>query len=235
MLAGPAPVDGGTLTAMSVRLPLFPLNTVLFPHMPAGLHIFEERYREMIRDCQEQGTSFGVIGIREGLEVGRAALPFSVGTLAQIHELEALDDGRYNLVVAGASRFRVESLSLERSYLVGTHQLPRGHPRRRGGHPPAGAARVARLQRVHRRAAQPRRRQRRRGRAAGALPDDPELLSYLIAASLNVEVNRRQELLEEDSVSGRLRKCLQVLRRESVFLAQMLARRDHNIVPVSLN
>jgi ATP-dependent Lon protease len=66
-------------------------------------------------------------------------------------------------------------------------------------------------------------------------PDDPELLSYLIAASLNVEVNRRQELLEEDSVSGRLRKCLQVLRRESVFLDQMLARRDHHIVPVSLN
>jgi NAD(P)-dependent dehydrogenase (short-subunit alcohol dehydrogenase family) len=63
---------------------------------------------------------------------------------------------------------------------------------------------------------------------------DPELLSYLIAASLNVEVNRRQELLEEDSVSGRLRKCLQMLRREAVFLDQMLARRDH-IVPVSLN
>jgi len=61
------------------------------------------------------------------------------------------------------------------------------------------------------------------------------LLSYLIAASLTVEVNRRQELLEEDSVSGRLRKCLQVLRRESVFLDQMLARRDHHIVPVSLN
>src|SRR5487761_306981 len=85
--------SGGTLGRMPVRLPLFPLNTVLFPHMPAGLHIFEDRYREMIRDCQEQGTSFGVIGIREGVEVGRTAFPFSVGTLAQIQELEALDDG----------------------------------------------------------------------------------------------------------------------------------------------
>src|ERR1035437_9006920 len=211
---------------MSVRLPLFPLNTVLFPHMPAGLHIFEERYREMIRDCQEQGTSFGVVAIREGIEVGAAALPFTVGTLAQIHEVEKLDDGRYKLVVAGASRFAVESLSLTRSYLIGTtHYLEDG----RGDEDAipdlvpytAGLPNLA-----------------DEGGAdndAPALPDDPELLSYMVAASLKVEVNRRQELLEEDSVSGRLRHCLRVLRRESIFLDQMLARRDHHVVPVSLN
>src|SRR5487761_338001 len=94
--------SGGTLGRMPVRLPLFPLNTVLFPHMPAGLHVFEDRYREMIRDCREQGTSFGVVGIREGLEVGAGALTFGVGTLAQIRELDALDDGGFNLIVAGA-------------------------------------------------------------------------------------------------------------------------------------
>ncbi len=218
---------------MSVRLPLFPLNTVLFPHMPAGLHIFEERYREMIRDCQDRGTSFGVIGIREGLEVGRAALPFSVGTLAQIHELEALEDGRFNLVVAGASRFRVESLSLERAYLVGRISYLEDT---RGDEAaiPELARRTTRafteytvaLRNLADDAAE---------EEPAALPDDPELLSYLVAASLNVEVNRRQELLEEDSVSGRLRRCLQVLRRESLFLTQMLGRRDHSIVPVSLN
>jgi Lon protease-like protein len=219
---------------MSVRLPLFPLNTVLFPHMPAGLHIFEERYREMIRDCQEQGTSFGVIGIREGLEVGRAALPFSVGTLAQIHELEALDDGRYNLVVAGASRFRVESLSLERAYLVGSISYLEDT---RGDEAaiPELAHRAARAFADYTEGLRNLADETQGAEEQSPLPDDPELLSYLIAASLNVEVNRRQELLEEDSVSGRLRKCLAVLRRESVFLTQMLARRDHNIVPVSLN
>jgi Lon protease-like protein len=218
---------------MSVRLPLFPLNTVLFPHMPAGLHIFEERYREMIRDCQEQGTSFGVIGIREGLEVGRAALPFSVGTLAQINELEALDDGRYNLVVAGASRFRVESLSLERSYLVGRISYLEDT---RGDEAaiPLLAERTSRAFREYTAAVRNLADDGTEDERSD-LPDDPELLSYLVAGSLNVEVNRRQELLEEDSVSGRLHKCLRVLRRESVFLAQMLARRDHNIVPVSLN
>ncbi|MDQ6848190.1 MAG: LON peptidase substrate-binding domain-containing protein [Candidatus Dormibacteraeota bacterium] len=219
---------------MSVRLPLFPLNTVLFPHMPAGLHIFEERYREMIRDCQEQGTSFGVIGIREGLEVRRAAFPFSVGTLAQIHELEALDDGRYNVVVAGASRFRVESLSLSRSYLVGSVRYLEDT---RGDEAaiPELSQRAARAFTDYRAALRNAADETGADEDHEGLPDDPELLSYLIAASLNVEVHRRQELLEEDSVSGRLRKCLQALRRESVFLTQMLARRDHNIVPVSLN
>lgn len=223
---------------MSVRLPLFPLNTVLFPHMPAGLHIFEERYREMVRDCQEQGTSFGVVAIREGSGAGRSAFPFDVGTLAQIHELEKLDDGRFNLVVAGASRFRVENLSLNRSYLVGTiHYLEdtRGDEaaipdlaRRTGKAFVAYAAGLRNL-------ADDTDEQAADQAEAIELPDDPELLSYLVAASLNVEVNRRQELLEEDSVSGRLRRCLQALRRESVFLDQMLARRDHHIVPVSLN
>jgi Lon protease-like protein len=219
---------------MPVRLPLFPLNTVLFPHMPAGLHIFEERYREMIRDCQQQGTSFGVVGIREGLEVGRAALPFSVGTLAQIHELEALDDGGFTLVVAGASRFRVESLSLNRSYLVGTIRYLEDT---RGDEAaiPDLARRTVNAFSEYRAALRNLADETGDVEEPEALPDDPELLSYTVAASLNVEVNRRQELLEEDSVSGRLRKCLQVLRRESVFLTQMLARRDHNIVPVSLN
>jgi Lon protease-like protein len=218
---------------VSVRLPLFPLNTVLFPHMPAGLHIFEERYREMIRDCQEQGIGFGVVGVREGVEAGRAAFPFAVGTLAQIHELEALDDGRFNLVVAGASRFRVESLSLNRSYLVGSIRYLEDTRGDEAAIPELGrratvafAAYMTALRNLADETGD--------DDEGTKLPDDPELLSYLIAASLNVEVNRRQELLEEDSVSGRLRKCLQMLRRESVFLDQMLARRDH-VVPVSLN
>lgn len=219
---------------MSVRLPLFPLNTVLFPHMPAGLHIFEERYREMIRDCQAEGTSFGVVAIREGIEVGRSAFPFDVGTLAQIHEVEQLDNGRYNLTVAGASRFRVEKLSMHRSYLVGTITYLEDT---RGDE-----AAIAELTRrtttaflAYTAAVRNLADENEDSAAAVELPEDPELLSYLVAASLNVEINRRQELLEEDSVSGRLRRCLQVLRRESVFLDQMLARRDHPIVPVSLN
>src|SRR5438105_7911783 len=98
---------------MGVEIPLFPLSVVLFPHMPLALHIFEERYRQMMRDCRVAGTSFGVVAIREGREVGDGAVPYEVGTLAQIHECETLPDGRYKLRVEGASRFRVERFSHE--------------------------------------------------------------------------------------------------------------------------
>src|SRR5437588_780370 len=80
-------------------LPLFPLNAVLFPHMPLPLHVFEPRYRQMIADCLEEGHSFGVVAIREGSETGPTT-PYDVGTLAKIVHIDRLEDGRMNLLVA---------------------------------------------------------------------------------------------------------------------------------------
>ncbi|MHB8719462.1 MAG: LON peptidase substrate-binding domain-containing protein [Candidatus Dormibacteria bacterium] len=216
---------------MPVRIPLFPLSMVLFPHMPATLHIFEERYREMMRDCQAQGTSFGIVAVRDGAEQA-AGMPHRVGTLAQIHQLDRLDDGRYNLVVAGASRFRIDRLVLDQAYLVGEvvyledrdgdrHQVP------------ALAARVAASFRAYMDGLH--RLNPDDATDEVELPDDPELLSYLVAASLDVELPRRQQLLEEDSTSGRLSRCLAALRRENLFLDHMLAHHDRRLVSVSLN
>src|ERR1700730_14638753 len=92
---------------MAGPLPLFLLRTVLFPHMPMSLHVFEDRYQEMMRDCLDAGSSFGVVAIREGREVGGDAVPRAVGTLARIVHVERLPDGRMNLFITGASRFRV--------------------------------------------------------------------------------------------------------------------------------
>src|SRR3954453_11337770 len=88
------------------EIPLFPLNTVLFPGMPLPLHIFEPRYREMIGACVRDERPFGVVLIKEGREVGEAAMPFEVGTLAKIVGVERLDDGRMNVVTVGTDRFR---------------------------------------------------------------------------------------------------------------------------------
>ena len=63
-------------------LRLFPLNTVLFPGMRMPLHIFEERYRIMIRECIEEDAPFGVLLIKAGAEVGSGAVPHDVGTVA---------------------------------------------------------------------------------------------------------------------------------------------------------
>lgn len=216
---------------MAVDLPLFPLGTVLFPHMPMQLHIFEERYREMMRDCQEQGTSFGVVGIRQGVEAGGPAAPYGVGTLARLHLVEPLDDGRYNLVIVGTSRFRVTRIDVSRPYLVATVEYL---PDARGG----GSGLAPLAERVGQAFLQYARALGDLADVAASsveLPDDPELLSYLVSSSLQVETAHKQELLELDSAEARLRRCLTLLRREAVLLEQSLARQDPRFASISLN
>ena len=204
---------------MAVEIPLFPLNAVLFPHVPMGLHIFEERYRTMMRDCTEQGTTFGVLAIREGREVGAGARPHSVGTLAQLREVDELPDGRYNIVVVGASRFRVNSFSHRMPYLSGAVTYLED-----GAATPASAALAARVIEVYRAYEESMRTMNKDAVTAGELPDEPELLSYLVAGGLRVTTAERQRLLEIDSADSRLRACLTVLRREVVLLDHMLGR-----------
>ena len=102
-----------------MELPLFPLNSVLFPGATLPLHIFEERYKEMIGFCLERGSPFGVVLIRSGNEVGEVAEPFEVGTTARIVRVQRLDEGRMNLVCLGERRFRVLRRVSDTPYLVG--------------------------------------------------------------------------------------------------------------------
>ncbi len=90
-----------------MELPLFPLNSVLFPGASLPLHIFEERYKQMINKCLETRSPFGVLLIRSGSEVGAPAEPFQVGTTADIVHVQRLQEGRLNLVCVGGQRFRV--------------------------------------------------------------------------------------------------------------------------------
>jgi Lon protease-like protein len=103
---------------MTYKLPLFPLNTVLFPGLPISLHIFEERYRLMIARCIEQNGPFGVVLIREGREVGGEATPYAVGTTAAISDNVRLDDGRYYLTAIGQRRFRIQYVAQRQPYLL---------------------------------------------------------------------------------------------------------------------
>jgi Lon protease-like protein len=91
---------------MSVReLPLFPLQTVLFPGMVLPLHIFEARYRTMIDLCLRENKPFGVLLIRDGHEVGGPAITYRMGTSAYITQAETLPDGRINILSVGYQRF----------------------------------------------------------------------------------------------------------------------------------
>lgn len=102
-----------------MELPLFPLNSVLFPGAILALHVFEERYKEMIGRCLEKESPFGVLLIRSGSEVGEAAEPFDVGTTAGIIRVQHLNEGRMNLVCLGQQRFRVSRRVSEDPYMVG--------------------------------------------------------------------------------------------------------------------
>ena len=216
---------------MAVEIPLFPLAVVLFPHMPLPLRIFEDRYKTMMRDCENDGITFGVVAIKEGVEAFGPARPHDVGTLAQLRKVEQLPDGGYELLVVGASRFRVLSTSTARPYLVGEVEYLED----RSGEQASMGRLAPRVREAFRDYADRLRDLAKRPRADLDLPDDPELLSYLVAATLQVEVARKQALLEVDSAEARLRGCLALLRREAVLLERMLARRDSPTGSISPN
>ena len=93
------------------HLPLFPLNTVLFPNMPLPLHVFEPRYKKMIRECLDNGTDFGVVLVHGGGLV-------KVGTSARIENvLQTFEDGRMNILTLGKERFTIEDIHETGAYL----------------------------------------------------------------------------------------------------------------------
>ena len=105
------------------ELRLFPLNVVLLPGMQMPLRIFEERYKLMIGECLEAGEPFGVVMIREGMEVGGPAKPYRTGTTARITKVEHLEEGRMNLDTVGERRFRIVDTLQEIPYLKGKVQF----------------------------------------------------------------------------------------------------------------
>jgi len=100
-------------------LRLFPLQTVLFPGMRLPIHVFEDRYRLMIRECIEEDAPFGVLLIKSGSEVGGPAVPHDLGTTARILQVEYLEDGRMNIFTIGERRFRTIALNTTQPYLRG--------------------------------------------------------------------------------------------------------------------
>lgn len=94
---------------MTIEIPLFPLNTVLFPGGVLPLRIFEPRYVDLVRRCMREGTEFGIALIREGVEAGGPASTYEVGTMAQIVDFDQTKDGLLGITTRGTQRFRIHS------------------------------------------------------------------------------------------------------------------------------
>jgi Lon protease-like protein len=201
-------------------LPLFPLGTVLFPGYGLPLHIFEERYKALIADCMMGAGRFGVVGIEHGVEVGGAAQPYRVGTLAQITELDRLADGQCTLLAAGLERIRI--LDLDRTgkpYLRGRVELWPDEDLPAA--PGADSAQVGALFNAYLGTVLDA-----AGGQAGEwglelpldLPADPRLLSALIGALIQASPADKQRLLEAPSAGARITAEIALLTRELTLM-----------------
>jgi len=188
-------------------LPLFPLNTVLFPGQLLPLHIFEPRYRQMIGECIQHGQAFGVVLIRSGAEVGEAAEPYEVGTTAHIVQVESVDDGRMNILCVGKSRFRIAHLLRDRPYLSGQVELWPWEPYL------AGSTDVDRVRRQLDRYLQIL-ADTTDGKLELSLPDEPAALANIAASVLQVETSEKQRLLTTPSIGAMLIDVADLLQRE---------------------
>jgi Lon protease-like protein len=192
------------------ELPLFPLPLVLFPGVPLPLHIFEERYRRLLADVRVSNNLFGLSYFDPNAVADERPAVGSVGCATEVVEVQPLPDGRSNILTVGVARYRVESY------------VERGDPYH-----------VARVeffeddeavdaQVLEKRAAEVTEMFMRIARAMrsinnerGTLPelpqDDPERLSFLIAAVVEMDAESKQQLLELRSTSERLRRLYTLL------------------------
>jgi Lon protease-like protein len=225
-----------------MRLPYFPLHLVLYPHLPLPLHIFEERYRAMTRDLLADGSPyrgrFVISTITAGAEVGegdQAPTTGPVGTIAEVRRAERFADGRWALVVVGTERVSLGAVDRSGPYaLVEVEPLPEsiGDAERAGRLlPQVQTALDAYLDTVKRfvaSAASVGRESQEITEVAASLdevlkpirlPDDPLAASYAVAGVLQIELHRKQQLLELPDGASRLQAELNLLRREARLLA----------------
>ncbi|AGZ40309.1 LON peptidase substrate-binding domain-containing protein [Actinoplanes friuliensis] len=227
---------------MGAIIPVFPLGTVLFPGLVLPLHIFEERYRSLVRDLvastDDEPHEFGVVTLRHGWEVaapdGDAERPadetpitvdqlYAVGCTAELRQVTELPDGRFDIVTVGRRRFRVVAITADtQPYVTAEVEwLPDEEvtdPVSTLLAPRALAAFRTYLDLL-----------RPDSEVLDQVPDDPTVLSHLIAATAQLTTDERQELLAAPDTATRLRTELRLLNREAGLLAKVRA------VPVPLS
>jgi Lon protease-like protein len=200
------------------QLPIFPLNTVLFPGTSLPLQIFEERYKLMMEHCLESDSKFGVVLIKSGPEVGGPAVPHSTGTLAHIVQVSRVRSGRMFISATGEQRFRIKDITEDRPYMAAEIELLDEDAEALVPPSEMEAVREA-VTRYYRLVLGLRGGWARTAR----MPSDPVALSYFIAGLLQIGLQEKQGLLEEGSASKRLEAELELLRREAEGLERRVA------------
>jgi Lon protease-like protein len=191
------------------ELPLFPLPVVLFPGVPMPLHIFEARYRRLLADVRVTNNLFGLSFFNDAEGVGERPPDGHVGCAAEIIEVQPLEDGRSNILSVGLVRYRLESyVETDEPYLVGRVEFFEDEAEDAD----LLASRAREVLEIFERI----------GRAVRTLNDDraslpdlpeaePERLSFLVAAAMEMDNEIKQELLELRSGAERLARLHRLL------------------------
>ncbi|MGW1156720.1 LON peptidase substrate-binding domain-containing protein [Streptomyces sp. NPDC002513] len=244
----------------TVRLPLFPLNSVLFPGLVLPLNVFEERYRALMRTLlktpEDEPRRFAVVAIRDGHEVAPSApgmpdptaLPdrgpaagfgsdpakalHGVGCIADAATIRERADGTFEVLATGTTRVRLLSVDASGPYLTAElEELPE-EPGDEAGALAEGVLRAFRQYQKRLAGA------RERSLSTGAdLPDEPAVVSYLVAAAVMLDTPTKQRLLQAPDTASRLRDELKLLRAETAIIRNLpsLPASDLTQAPTSLN
>ncbi|MET7294000.1 LON peptidase substrate-binding domain-containing protein [Streptomyces griseoloalbus] len=244
----------------TVRLPLFPLNTVLFPGLVLPLSVFEERYRAMMRELlktpEDEPRRFAVVAIRDGHEVAPSvpgmpdptAVPdqgpaagFGTDPLRAFHKVACVADaatireradGTFEVLATGTTRVRLLSVDSSGPYLTAELEPVAEDPGEEAGALAEGVLRAFRQYQKRLAGA------RERSLTTGAdLPDEPGVVSYLVAAAMMLDTPTKQRLLQAPDTASRLRDELKLLRRETAIIRNLpsLPSSDLTRGPTSLN
>lgn len=196
---------------MSTRLlPLFPLGMVLYPGTTVPLHLFEPRYRQLLKDVREDDGRFGIICAIPGVD--ERALPAGrVGCIAEVRDVEMLDDGRANILVDGRERFMLDRFVADAApYHVAEVTTFDDDT---GDSPVAVAVASDDVVSNFRRVVRAVHTLNDDDDPPPSLPDDPAQIAFAIAGMVDFDLAQRQALLESRSPMARLTLVDGVLRK----------------------
>lgn len=214
---------------LPTRLPIFPLGSVLFPGCQMPLHLFEERYRRLMRDHLDHDPIFGVVLTETGHEVGDEPAIHGVGTAARLLAAQEFPDGRWAILIEGTRRFRVLGSSWELSYLTGSIEWIDDGSQASTSSTAADqliGSFVAYLRAVGTELAEPTSIDAIEAALQSMFSDDLDGLTYLIAAQLPLNSWNRQRILEIPALDERSRAVHALVRQEQAILGRAGATMD---------